>query len=65
MSESLYERFAAALPGVTILPEEPLSKHTSFRIGGPASLFVMPETQEEILEILGVLRARVQDDLKP
>ena len=56
MSESLYERFAAALPGVTVLPEEPLSKHTSFRIGGPAELMVCPRYEDELLVCLDLCR---------
>lgn len=31
---------------------EPLSKHTSFKIGGNAALFVSPETEEQLMEIL-------------
>ena len=44
----------------TILPEfdlrffEPLSKHTSFRIGGPAEVIVFPRTSEELRKILKV-----------
>ena len=29
-----------------ILSDEPMSRHTSFRIGGPAALFLIPQTQE-------------------
>jgi len=35
---------------------EPLARHTSFRIGGPADLFVEPETMEELAAIVSVLR---------
>lgn len=31
---------------------EPMSKHTSFRIGGEAEVFAMPKTKEELSEIL-------------
>ena len=56
MSDSLFERFSAALPGVTILPDEPLSRHTSFRIGGPAELVVCPRYEDELLLCLKLCR---------
>ena len=31
---------------------EPMSKHTTFRTGGPADVFVVPETREELLKLL-------------
>src|SRR5207253_5381492 len=34
--------------GVRACPGEPLARHTSFRIGGPAELLVVPETVEEL-----------------
>jgi len=33
------------------LQEEPLSRHTSFRVGGPAEIFVKPQTTDELIEI--------------
>jgi UDP-N-acetylmuramate dehydrogenase len=40
-----------------ILFEEPMNKHTSFRIGGPAKIFAKPKSIEQVLglkEIIGV-----------
>ena len=34
--------------GIVLLENEPLSKHTSFRIGGPARLFALPETVRQL-----------------
>lgn len=31
---------------------EPMSKHTSFKTGGPADIFVVPESRKEIIELL-------------
>ena len=62
MSESLFDLFAAALPGVTILPAEPLYRHTSFRIGGPAELMVCPRYEDELILCLKLCRER---GLKP
>lgn len=33
------------------LYNEPLSGHTSFRIGGPADVFVLPKTSDELLDV--------------
>lgn len=34
---------------------EPLAKHTTWKIGGPADLFIVPETQEELATSLRIL----------
>lgn len=36
----------------SFLENEPLKKHTSFKIGGNAEVYVMPETEEQIKEIM-------------
>ncbi|MBP3391775.1 MAG: UDP-N-acetylmuramate dehydrogenase [Clostridia bacterium] len=36
---------------------EPLSRHSTFRIGGPADYFVMPETETELVQILAACKA--------
>lgn len=40
MNTESYEEIAKLLPGVEILYQEPMCKHTTFRIGGPADVFV-------------------------
>lgn len=35
-----------------ILKEEPMKQHTTFRIGGAAKLFLRPDTEEELGEVL-------------
>lgn len=42
-TESLGRRLAA-IPGITVRAGEPLARYTSFRIGGPAEWFVVPES---------------------
>ena len=39
-------------PKISICFEEPLSKHTSFRIGGPAEAMAFPKNREELAELL-------------
>ena len=50
-----YERFdreiAERLPECHILSEEPLSRHTSFRIGGPARRMAFPASAEELIAL--------------
>lgn len=37
--------------------QEPLSRHTSFRIGGPADYFVLPEAEDELMQVLETCKA--------
>ena len=50
--EELDQKMADYLPDVPVLREEPLSRHTSFRIGGPAAVMVFPKTVEELKPLL-------------
>lgn len=43
--------------GVHVLVSEPLAGHCSFRIGGPAALFVRPQTEQQLCEALRLCRA--------
>lgn len=36
----------------TVLTEEPMSRHTSFQIGGPADVFVQPATGDEVRQAI-------------
>ena len=38
--------------------DEPMSKHTTFRIGGPADVFIEAESAEEIKRVIGYCRER-------
>lgn len=40
------------LPKEDVLINEPMSKHTTFQIGGPADCFVMPATVEEAVAVI-------------
>lgn len=35
-----------------ILPDEPMANHTSFRIGGPAKILVLPENSDQIVKTI-------------
>ena len=56
--KELSNEMRQALPDLKILDEEPLARHTSFRIGGPAAIFAQPATVEALSEFLNFLAAR-------
>ena len=39
-----------------ILVDEPMSRHTTFRIGGPADVFVTPKDEKQTAEVLSAVR---------
>jgi len=43
--------------------DEPLARHTTFRIGGPADLFVPAESEEELLALVTLAREQGMDFL--
>lgn len=48
------QRIADNLPQIALRFDEPMSKHTSFRIGGPAAVMGFPQNEEELSEVLKV-----------
>ena len=46
------QKISAALPGLDLRFEEPMAKHTSFRIGGNAEVMAFPKNGEELSAIL-------------
>ena len=53
---ALDQKITDYLPGLKWLRDEPLSRHTSFRIGGPAKRMAFPKTAEELIVLDGFLR---------
>ena len=45
-------KISALLPETELRFQEPMAKHTSFRIGGPAEVMAFPRTKEELALIL-------------
>lgn len=41
-----------------VLADEPMKKHTTFRIGGPADYFVMPGSAEEVHKVIELCRGK-------
>ena len=52
----LQKQFASILPDVKVSMWEPMAKHTSFKIGGPAEIMVFPQSFVELAEVLKVSR---------
>lgn len=50
-----YDEITTALPELQVLKDEPMSRHTTFRIGGPADYFVCPD-RKQIAEVLAVAK---------
>ena len=51
------EEIRAALPELVVYQQEPMKKHTTFRVGGPADLYVCPKKQE-LPVILGLVKKK-------
>lgn len=52
----LYQELCKTAGEDAILTQEPMSKHTTFRIGGPADYFALPKTAEEIGKIIALCK---------
>ncbi|HHW71450.1 MAG TPA: UDP-N-acetylmuramate dehydrogenase [Clostridiales bacterium] len=50
--KSVFNDIKSIVPDAEILLNEPMSKHTTFRIGGPADIMILPSAEYEIIEIL-------------
>ncbi len=46
------------IPGINVWADEPMSAHTSFKIGGPAAVFVSPKSEDEIISASALLREK-------
>ena len=47
-----YDKIRRILPDLEIVANELMSKHTSFRIGGPAAIMAFPKSGEELSNLL-------------
>lgn len=52
MGEFMVEKIQKLVGEAKVLVNEPMASHTTFKIGGPADYFVMPETIEELAAVL-------------
>lgn len=56
--EEIYKELAKHIPQERILKSEPMSKHTSFKIGGPADIFVKVNNLEELKYVLELSKTK-------
>ena len=54
--EKAIEKLCGVLGSDAVRLEEPMKAHTSFRIGGPAELFLTPENAAQLAEAIRILR---------
>lgn len=56
MNAEFYHQLIQIIDTERVLVEEPMKKHVTFRVGGPADFFVMPRTADEIRGILALCK---------
>ena len=54
---SLRDTLAQQLPSLALREGEPMSRHTTFRVGGPAALMALPSSPEELQAVLRLAAA--------
>ncbi len=52
MPDSDSKKWLASILGNAVRFEEPMSRHTSFRVGGPAEVFAAPESLETLISLV-------------
>ena len=56
MNQSFYNKLTNIIGKDSILVDEPMSRHTTFRVGGPADFFVTPKTKEDVRDVIRVCK---------
>ncbi len=56
MNEAFYQKLKTILDDKQILIEEPLAKHTTFEIGGPAQFLILPENVSQVAQTVKLCR---------
>lgn len=57
------EKLYAFAPRARVLENEPLARHTTFRVGGPADVLFLPESAEELQQAMELAREAGEDCL--
>jgi len=57
VTPELLERLASIVGAECALVDEPMSEHTTFEIGGPADLYVVPDTVDRTRVVIETVRA--------
>ena len=56
MNQSFYDKLNNVIAKDSILIDEPMSRHTTFRVGGPADFFVTPKVKEEVRDVIRICK---------
>jgi len=56
LNQSVLDHIKQFVPVKDLLENEPMSQHTSFKVGGEASLFIRISTKEQLVRLLPFLR---------
>lgn len=56
MNQSFYDKLNNVIGKDSILIDEPMSRHTTFRVGGPADFFVTPKAKEEVRDVIRICK---------
>lgn len=54
MNQIFYDKLINIVAPEYVFTQEPMKNHTTFRIGGPADWFVMPETKEQVRDLMAL-----------
>lgn len=58
MNEDFYQKLKGILKDEQILIEEPLAKHTTFEIGGPAEFLLLPENNIQVASLVKLCKEK-------
>mgnify|MGYP004674803959 FL=1 len=56
MNQNFYDKLHNVIAKDSILIDEPMSRHTTFRVGGPADFFVTPKAKEEVRDVIRICK---------
>lgn len=61
--EHLYDLLQREIPGLELRRDEPMSRHTTFRVGGPAALMALPAAEQQIVSAVKLARMEGMEPL--
>ena len=56
MNQSFYDKLTSVIAKERVYVDEPMSRHTTFRVGGPADFFVIPKAKEEVRDVIRICK---------
>ena len=58
--ELVYNDLVKIVDAENVKMDEPMKKHISFRVGGPADILVRPSTEAQLAEVLKYINERIK-----